>query len=202
VILSSGTTDFLDAEQLLDRVSIPTTLPEMVFPPELRDYCWLEFEDMLGDEFWACLQQCAIEAGEAHVLVRCRSPYPIENFGFPGIAKFDVSATANEYSDFLDIALPESRQISPRNMGEAFQVAGAAGRWAFHGDRSVELLVGAHASGLHWPVVRGVRYHTFETMLDLASAPYRRIPPPGLLEAYEARYRSGSWRINAFVEGK
>jgi hypothetical protein len=184
VILSPDTTAVHEAEQLLDRVSIPTTLPEMVFPPELRDYCWLEFEDMLGDEFWACLQRCAIEAGDSHVLVRCRAPYPLE------------------YSDFLDLALPESRAISPRNVGDAFQVAGAGGHWAFHGDRSVELLVGAHAGGLHWPVVRGVRYHTFETMLDLASAPYRRMPPPGLLDAYEAHYRSGSWPIKSFVEGE
>lgn len=189
----SGEDEIRKAKLTLDAVFSGGSLPEQVFRNvELTDYCWIEFEMMLDSNFWSLAKRCATQAHESYVFVEFVKPYPVDNFSVSGIAMFDASADEHEYDAFLDTADPSNRVISIGNIGETFRITGEHQLWAFWGSRDVELVVGARVAGTSWPHVPTIRYHGFETALELAAGPYRGNLTTKFREQLEANYRSKS----------
>jgi hypothetical protein len=184
----------------LDNVLVQgARLPDQVFR-RLTDFCWLEFEEVLTDAFWECVSHCARMSGDGALFAVCIEPSPTDNFGHSGVSHYAVDCDSNAYQSFLDAGLIQ-RSINIRHMGEILAISGDSEKWAFLADRSREIMVGGHEAGAEWPLVRELRYHTFDTMLKLVAAPYRGKAPVGLLERLEVNYRDRSWPITSFREG-
>lgn len=175
------------------------TLPDPVFRTELGDFCWLEFEEVLEGAFFRCLTQLAHDYGDREIVVSCGDPHALENYGHAGIAVFSPSDSEDKYHAFLDAGCEDT--ITARNIEDGFFFMGDSRGWAFVASRSVELAIGGQRSPGSWPIVKGLRYQTFDGMLELASGPFRKRLPEELRDAYERNYRARSWKIDRFVEG-
>lgn len=161
----------------------------------------MEFETVLQDEFWDLLTRCATESGDRRLYVQCDDEHVADNYGHAGVAEFDVGDTSLAYSEFLDLQDPKHGTVSLRDFADRLFFWGDSARWAFVGSRSVELCVGGHASDEDWPLVKTIRFHTFETVLELASGPYRKQLPADQVSKYEVNYRAKSWPITSYQEG-
>jgi hypothetical protein len=187
---------------LRDAVIDPSAMiPAPVFRVELDEFCWLEFGDVLTGAFFRCLTQLALYYGDREIIVSCGDPHALENYGHSGVAVFSPSDSVDAYHAFLD-ADCERSSINARNIEDRLFFLGDSGGWAFAADRSVELAIGGQRATGNWPIVKDLRYQTFDGMLDLAAGPFwhRRLPDD-VRAAYERNYRARSWKIDRFVEG-
>lgn len=175
-------------------------LPDLVFRSHFAQFCWLEFEDVLDDPFFACLQALRTEHSEQRILAACVEPDPIANFGHSGLASFDADQSVTDYDAFMGTGHIDAL-INIRNIGNVIVYCGDSLSWAFVADRSAEVAVGAATTPGRWPVIKGVRYHTFDSMLDIAAGPFRGALPPRVREAYERNFRAQSWPLDTYVEG-
>ena len=185
------------SESISGSICIDDELPHQVFRPHLSNYCWLEFDLVLTSEFWTCLQRCSMDTSDQQLYVICRHPFPNENFGHSGGAAFLPSDTDSDYHSFLDIALPETMSVNIRSIGDKLIFFGDSRGWFFVANRSVEITVGANASHRSWPLVNGIRYLPFTSMLEVASGPYRRNLPEKIRREYVDNYQAGFWNISS-----
>ena len=166
-------------------------LPGQIFRDHLRHFAWMEYEQCLGDEFAALMLACSREAGGDHFFVELLDPFAMDNFGHSGRAQIRSAA---EYCAFLDVHSPSSDEVmSIRNLGFHFLFTGPQATWAFLADRWTEVVVAARTDPPPWPVVEGVRFVPFDSMLKIAAGPYRGQLPEGKRDAFIKCYQAASW---------
>lgn len=179
-------------------IDVTADVPDRVFAPKLPAYAWLEFEDVLQDEFFEVLLACAREHGDTRLWAQCDDAGIDADVGFSGCAEFIVGDQPEAYRAFLD---KTNGSLSLRLIANRLLYWGDSREWAFVGNRSVELCVGGMRDHDRWPIVRNIRYHTWESVLELASGPFRKQLPERHRVRYERNYREGSWALDHYREG-
>lgn len=173
-------------------VALGARLPEQVFRTNFTQYCWLDFEDVLDDPFVDCLRAISAKHATERFYVACVSPEPLANFGHSGIATFGATFSVSGYDELFDAGFVDPR-ITIRNVGDVIAYVADDGAWAFVADRTAEVAVGAQKRTTGWPILPGVRYLPFGTMLEIAAARFREGLPDSHRDFYTRNYMGRSW---------
>ncbi len=143
--ITDGEQFFSCKKEIEKLVRIESQLPDQVFCKRINKFSFEEFDWAMSADFWVEIKTLAQSSGDKFILVAVLDPDPQiyykKEFGFFNWAVLPVTASAQDYWNFLNLYPAGSPADSLLSNSEKIVWVVPSGKWAIWGERSFGVCV-------------------------------------------------------------